>query len=58
MLVSEEELAIQVAQVDGVQVDEVDFAEAGQQQVLEQFAADPAGADEKDVRLEMVKGPG
>jgi hypothetical protein len=57
VLVSEEELAIQIAQVDGVQVDDVDFAEAGQQQVLEQFAADPAGANEKDVRLEVGEGP-
>jgi hypothetical protein len=29
MFVSEEELAIEVAEVDGVEIDDVDFSEAG-----------------------------
>jgi len=46
MFVSEEKLAVEVAEVDCVEVDDVDFAEAGEGEVLEKFAADPAGADE------------
>jgi hypothetical protein len=45
MFVSEEELAVEVAEVDGVEIDDVDFAEAGQGEVLEEFAADAASAD-------------
>lgn len=40
MLLSEEELPVQVAQIDGVEVDNVDFAVACEQEVLEEFAAD------------------
>ena len=39
MLVAEQELAVEVAQVDGVEVDDVDFAKAGENEVLEQLAA-------------------
>ena len=52
VFVSEEELAVEVAQVDGVEIDDVDLAEAGQSEVLEQFAADAACADEQDAGLE------
>lgn len=48
MLDTEEELAVQVGEIDGVQVDDVDVAEAGEEEVLEQLAADTAGADEED----------
>ena len=41
----EQELAIQVGDVDGVHVDDVDAAEARQRQVLEQLAAQAARAD-------------
>ncbi len=34
MLLTEEELTIEVAEVDGVQVDDVDLAEAGENKVL------------------------
>jgi hypothetical protein len=51
MFVSEEELAVEVAEVDCVEIDDVDFAEAGEGEVLEKFAADPAGADEEDAGL-------
>ncbi len=47
MFLSEEELAVQVAQIDGVKIDDVNLAKAGQDQILEQFASDPAGADEE-----------
>ena len=55
MFVSEEELAIEVAEVDGVEIDDVDLAEAGQGEVLEEFAADAACADEQDAGL-MARG--
>jgi hypothetical protein len=51
MFVSEEELAVEVAEVDCVEIDDVDFAEASEGEVLEKFAADPAGADEEDAGL-------
>ena len=47
----EEELAIEVAQVDGVEVDDVDFAKPGQDEVLEELAANTACADEEDTGL-------
>ena len=43
----EEKLAVQVAGVDGVHVDEVDVAEAREGQVGEQLAAEAAGADDE-----------
>lgn len=51
VLVSEEELTVQVAQIDRVKVDDVDFAEAGEKEVLEELAAYAAGAYEQHTRL-------
>lgn len=51
MLITEEELAIQIAQVNRIKVDDVDFAKAGKQEVLEQFAADATSAHEQYSRL-------
>lgn len=45
MLLTEEELAVEVGQVDSVQIHDMYFAKAAEDQVLEQFAADAAGAD-------------
>jgi hypothetical protein len=42
---SEEELPVEITQVDGVEVDDVDLAEASQDEVLEQFAANASSAD-------------
>jgi hypothetical protein len=52
VLVAEEELAIEIAQINRVEVDDVDLAEAGQDEVLEQLAADAAGAYHQHARLE------
>lgn len=49
---AEEKLSIEIAEVDSVEIDDVDFAKAGEDEVLEQFAADAASADEQDARLE------
>ena len=46
MLASEQELAVEVAQIDRVQIDNVYLAKAGENEVLEQFAADTSGADQ------------
>jgi hypothetical protein len=40
VLVAEQELAIEVAEIDGVQVYHGDIAKAGEDEVLEEFAAD------------------
>jgi hypothetical protein len=42
---AEEELPVQVGHVDGVEVDDVDVGEAGEHKVLEQLAANAAGAN-------------
>lgn len=51
MLITEQELAIKIAEVDGVKVDDVDFAEAGEDKVLEQLAANTAGSYHEHARL-------
>lgn len=48
---SEEELTVEIAEIDCVEIDDVNFTKARQGKVLEQFAANAAGADEKDARL-------
>lgn len=54
MLVTEEELAIEVAKVDGIEVDDVDLAKAGEDEILEKLAAYAASADHQDARLEKM----
>lgn len=51
VLMAEEELAIEVAQVDCVEIDNVDFAKPSKGEVLEEFAADAAGAYKQHTRL-------
>ena len=51
MLVSEEELPVQVAEIDRVEVDDVDFAEAGADEVLEELAADATGSNHQHLGL-------
>jgi len=53
MLMTEEKLSVEVAEIDCVKIDDVDFAEASQDKVLEQFAANTACADEEDARLRV-----
>ena len=47
MFETEEKLAIQIAQINGIEVDDVDFAKAGKEEVLEQLAADATSAHEQ-----------
>lgn len=51
MFVTKQKLTIEVAQIDGVQVNYVYFTETGEQEVLEQLAADAASADQEHARL-------
>ena len=51
MLIPEKELPIEVAEVDGVEVDNVDLAKAGEDKVLEKLAPDASGAYHQDARL-------
>lgn len=54
VFVPEEELAVEVAQVDRVQVDDVDLPEAGEDEVLQKFAAYTAGAYHQNAPLFAV----
>lgn len=51
MLVAEKELSVQVGEIDGVKVDNVDFAEAGQHQVLEELTANAASTNHEHASL-------
>lgn len=51
MFVAEEKLTIQIAQIDGIKVNDVNFSKAGQQKVFQQLAADTAGTHKKHTRL-------
>jgi len=48
MLIAEQELAVEVAEIDGVEVDDVYLAEAGEGEVLEEFAANAASSYHQD----------
>lgn len=48
---SKKELAVKVTQVDCIKVDDMDFTEACQDQVFEELASNPAGANQQHARL-------
>lgn len=45
---AKEELTIEVAEIDCVQIDDVDLAEASENEVLEEFTANSACTDHQD----------
>ena len=47
VLLAKEELPVEVAQIDGVEIDDVNLAKAREYEVLEEFAANAAGANEE-----------
>lgn len=51
VLMAKEELAVEVAKVDGIKVNYVDLAKACQGEVLEEFAANATGTNKEDARL-------
>jgi hypothetical protein len=54
VLIAEQELPVEVAQVDGVQIDNVNLPEAREDEVLEQLAADAARSHHQNARLPPV----
>ena len=55
VLVAKQKLAVEVAEVDGVEVDNVDLAKAGEDEVLKQLAADAASPYHEYARLLPVR---
>ena len=51
MFVSEKELSVQVRKIDGIEIDNVDFAEASENKILEQLATNSTGADHEHASL-------
>lgn len=51
MFLTKKELTIEVADVDGVQINDVDLAEAGEDKILQKLAANSSSADHQDARL-------
>lgn len=47
MFVPEEELAVQIGEVDSVEVDDMDIAKTAQNKVLQKFATDSTSTDHK-----------
>ena len=54
MFVTKKELTIEVAKVDGVQINNVDLAEAGEDKVLQELATDSSGTDHQNAGLDNV----
>lgn len=52
VFLSEKELSIEVREVDGIEIDDVDFREASEDEVLEQLAPDAPSADEQNSSLQ------
>ena len=55
VLVAKQKLAVEVAEIDGVKVDNVDLAKAGEDEVLKQLAADAASPYHEYARLLPVR---
>lgn len=53
VLHAKQELAVEVAQIDGIQVHDDNFSKAGENQVLEELTADATSADHKHPRLDF-----
>lgn len=48
MLLAKEELTVEVAEVNGVQINDVDLAEAGEDKIFQKLAADASSADHQN----------
>lgn len=48
VFLSEQKLPVQVAQINGVKIDDVNLSKAGQDQILEQLASDATSANEEN----------
>jgi hypothetical protein len=54
VFIAEEELAVQVAQINGIQIDNVNFAKAGEEEILQQFTSDTTGTHQQGPRLRTI----
>lgn len=54
MFLSEQELTVQVGQVNRVEIDNVNFAKACQDEIFQQFASNTASADHEHTRLDIL----
>jgi hypothetical protein len=54
VLIAEQKLPVEIAEIDGVQVDDVDLAKACEDEILEQLAADAASSHHQNARLPAV----
>ena len=54
MFVTKKKLTIEIAEVDGVQIDNVDLAEAGENKVLQELATNSSGTDHQNAGLDNV----
>ena len=54
MFMSKEKLAIKIAEVDCIKIDDVYLSKAGENQVLEQLTANTASTDQQYTRLRRV----
>ena len=48
---SEQELAVEIAEVDGININDVNFFETGENEILEELASDATGANHQHSRL-------
>jgi hypothetical protein len=55
VLIAEQKLPIEIAQVDRVEVNDMDLAEACEDEVLEKLTADAASSDHENARLKNVQ---
>ena len=55
---SKEELAVEVAEIDGVKIDYVYFGESSEDKVFEQLTSYSTSTDEQDLRLDRSVSQG
>lgn len=51
MFTTEKELAVEVTEIDSIEIDDVDLAESCEYEVFEQLTTDATSADEENARL-------
>ena len=51
VLMSEKELSVEIAQVNGIEVNEMDFHEPAENEILEQFATNSSSTNHQDPSL-------
>lgn len=53
MRMSEQELAVEIGEINGIQIYHVDLSKASTDQVFEQFASNATSTDHEDARLQF-----